>query len=123
MEAPSWKHPLAVASLVYIIATSFARFLIPGFFSTPGLVSEASFGVAFLVALDAFFLPLLWWRTTAGYVGAVVMGIIAFVGNAAAVTAIAAEGALSLGIGLVIIPSFVFSLLLIGASVLAWRER
>ena len=122
MEAPSWKHQLAVASLVFIVAMTFARYLIPGFFSTPGLASEASFGVAFIVALDAFFLALLWWRTTVGYVGALVMGSISFAGDTAAIIAIAGEGALTVGIGVVIIPTFVISLLLIGSSVLAWRE-
>lgn len=123
MEAPSWKQQLAVASLVALIAATVARYLIPGFFSTPGLVPEAAFRVSLFLTLYAFVLPLLWWRTTAGYVGAMIMGILSLVGQTAAVLAVAAAGALSTDyFGTLVIPTYILALLLLFGSALAWRE-
>lgn len=50
------------------------------------------------------------------------MGLLTLVGEATADASMAAAGALSLVLSLIIIPTYVFSLLLIGRSVLAWRE-
>ena len=112
-----------MASLVALLASSVARFLIPGFFSTPGLESENPFALALLLVVAAFLLPLLWWRTIIGYIGVIVLGIFEVVAVSGEVAAIAAAGGLSGELLYTIyIPSLVFALLLVGSSVLAWRE-
>ena len=116
MEAPRWKHQLAVASFVAILAGFVVRLLIPDFFSD--LPPAAPFGVASFAVYSAFFLPFLWWRTTIGYVGGVVLGVIGLV----QVLLIGAMVASAVETYIIIIPQVVFALLLIGASVLAWRE-
>ncbi len=123
MEALSWKQQLAVASFVAVLASLVMRFLIPGFFSTPGLASEAPFNVGLVFVLGAFFLPLLWWRTTVGYVGAIILGILGLGAATTEAIEFADAGALSGELlYTIIIPTYVFALLLIGSSVLAWRE-
>lgn len=123
MEAPGWKHQLAVASLAGLLAGSVVRFLIPGFLSTPGITTGANFSLALAVALFAFFLPFLWWRSVIGYLAAIILGIITVLGEVMFAASIAAAGALSTEISTVIISTSIFALLLIGGSVLAWRER
>ena len=119
MEAPSWKQQLAVASLVAIFAGFVVRLLIPGYFTAAGLPAAAPFGVASFAVYAAFFLPFLWWRSPIGYIGAVIVGIIALVGQLAQAGPLVEAAVESY---IVIIPHIVFALLLIGASVLAWRD-
>lgn len=116
----SWKQQLAVASLVALPTGLVVRLLIPAYFANldPGVPFEVGLGVV----LGFFFLPFLWWRSRVGYVGAVLVGILGVVSEARAVAAIAAADALLGEFYLIIVPTFVFSVLLVGSSVLAWRE-
>ena len=104
------------------LAGKLVYLLIPGFTSLPGESPATPFAVGFDFLLAAFFLPFLWWRTTVGYVGAVIVGILALGGQTLSLIAVSAAGALAGELYIIIIPQFVFALLLIGSSVLAWRE-
>ncbi len=107
-----------------LLANLVVRFLIPDYFSTPGLppVNGGAFGVGIFVVVLFFFLPLLWLRPAVGYVGAIILGILVLIPQTMEIVGVAAAGALSQGIVLVFVPTYVFALLLIGSSVLAWRE-
>ena len=85
-------------------------------------MNGGAFGVGLFVVVMFFFLPLLWLRPAVGYVGAIILGILVLIPQTGETVGIAAAGALSQGIFLVIFPTYVFALILIGASVLAWRE-
>ena len=76
---------------------------------------------AFFTVLFAFFLPFFWWRTTVGYVFGILAGIATVVIWTGA-TGHVLDGVLPVESYIIIIPGFVFTLLLIGSSVLAWRE-
>lgn len=102
-----------------LLAGGVVRFLIPGLFSASGLEPGAPFVTDLLLVLGVFFLPFLWWRTAIGYVLAVILGILTIYGQAVATQVLSEWRVESYYI---IIPHFVFALLLIGSSVLAWRE-
>ena len=124
MEDPSWKHQLAVASFVAILGGLVLRFLIPDYFFIPGLAPDrgGAFGIGLFAVLFVFFLPYVWRGTVVGYGGAIILSIIVLIGNTVETVGIAGAGELSLGVSFVVIPTYIFALLLIGISVLAWRE-
>jgi hypothetical protein len=88
-------------------------------FLVPGLLPESAFIMALAVVLAAFILPFLWWRTAIGYAGGVILGVVTIGGWLSGAGALL-ESAVDSSI--FIVPHFVIALLLIGGSVLAWRE-
>ena len=114
---------MAVASLVALLASTVARFLIIGApVGAYQITTSAIFYFFFVLVLGAFFLPFLWWRTTVGYAGAVIVGILFFFGNT--VEAVSIRPLLdAISLSVIVIPVYVFAVLLIAGSVLALRER
>lgn len=118
MEATSWNQQAALASLVAVIVGFVAGLLIVDF---SALNPAAGPTVALTIVLGGFFLPFLYWRSTMGYVGAVIVGFLALMNQGFAIADVAA-GNLPGEIYINIVPELIFALLLIGTSVLAWRE-
>ena len=119
LEAPSWKHQLALASFLGLLASFVVRLLIPVYLEAIGPTLQ--FFIALGVVVMSFFLPFLWWRTTNGYINAVIAGIIGVATSVGGLIRVPA-GELPVESYLILIPALLFSLLLIGSSVLAWRE-
>lgn len=73
-----------------------------------------------IVALSLAFLPLLWWRNTAGYIGAIAVGIVVTVFNGifAIPGAIPASPALP-----AIIATEALAIVLIATTAAAWKEK
>lgn len=122
MEAPSWKQQLALASYLAVLAGFVARMLVPEYIGNPGFSPAIPYNLAAGIAVGAFFLPFFWWRTTIGYVAGIILGIATVVTWTGAIASVVDE-TLPLESYIMIIPGIVFALLLIGSSVLAWRER
>ena len=110
---------MVLASYLAVLGGLVLRLLIPVYIEAPGLVPSAPFNLALGVVVGLFFLPFLWWRTTVGYVLGVIFGILAIVGEAPAIAAVVESAVESY---VIIIPNFIFAVLLIVSSVLAWRE-
>ena len=72
--------------------------------------------------MASFFFPFLWWRTKVGYVAAVLFGLLGVATSIAATVVLVAPGDFPAGGLVMLIPAFIFGLLLVVASVLAWRE-
>lgn len=128
MEAPSWKHQLVLASYLAVLGGLVLRLLIPEYIEAPGLVPWAPFNLTLIIVVALFFLPFLWWRTPVrqigyGYTGVYVLGflvgILAIGGEAQAIAAVVESAVESY---IIIIPHFIFAVLLIVSSVLASRE-
>ena len=128
MEAPSWKHQLVLASYLAVLGGLVLRLLIPEYIEAPGLMPSTPFNLALIIVVALFFLPVLWWRTpvirmgdgySGVYVPGVIVGILAIVGEAVAIGAVVESAVESY---IIIIPHFIFAVLLIVSSVLAWRE-
>ena len=120
MEAPSWKQQLAVASFLAVLVQLVVRLIVPDYVEMSG--PETSYFIAGAVVVVAFFQPFLWWRTTVGYVAGVTIGIFAVVTSTIALTTLVAPGKLAAESVYILIPALIFGLVLIGSSVLAWRE-
>ena len=119
-EAPSWKQQTALASYLAVLAGFITRLLVPDYISAP-LPAGIPFIAASFTVLFAFFLPFFWWRTTVGYVFGILAGVATVVIWTGA-TGHVLDGVLPVESYIIIIPGFVFALLLVGSSVLAWRE-
>ena len=120
MRAPSWKQQLAVASFLAVLMELVVRLIVPDYVEMSG--PETSYFIAGAVVVIAFFQPFLWWRTTVGYVAGVFVGIFAVATSTIALITLVAPGELASESVYILIPALIFGLLLIGGSVLAWRE-
>ena len=75
-----------------------------------------------VVVLAFLFLPLLWWRNKAGYVGAIGVAILTLVGIGFGFIGILA-GSLAVGALSGLIVGIVISVVLIVSSAAAWRDK
>ncbi len=122
LEAASWKQQLALASYLGVLGGAVVLLLVPAYVDSPGFIPAVPFILAVVSVGGLFFLPFLWWRTTVGYAFAVIYGIVTLYLRTPGPLGLVAEGTLPAESLLIIIPNIVFSLLLIGSSVIAWRE-
>lgn len=120
MEAPSWKQQLAVASFLAVLVQLVVRLIVPDYVEHSG--PETSYFIAGAVIVVAFFQPFLWWRTTVGYIAGVIFGIFVVATSAIALITLVAPGEIPAEGAFILYPALIFGLLLIGGSVLAWRE-
>ncbi len=120
MEAPSWKHQLAVASFLAVLVQLVVRLIVPDYVEHSG--PTTSYFIAGAVVVVAFFQPFLWWRTTVGYIAGVIFGIFAVATSAIALITLVAPGEIPAEGAYILYPALIFGLLLIMSSVLAWRE-
>ena len=120
MEAPSWKQQLAVASFLAVLVQLVVRLIVPDYVEHSGL--ETSYFIAGAVIVVAFFQPFLWWRTTVGYIAGVLFGLIGVATSITAMIVLVAPGEIPAEALIILIPALILGLLLIGGSVLAWRE-
>jgi len=121
MKAPSWKQQLAVASFLALHVQLVVRLLVPDYVEHSG--PATSYFIAGVVIVVAFFQPFLWWRTTAGYIAGVIFGLFAVVTSVLALITLVAPGEIPTEATYILYPALIFGLLLIGSSLLAWRER
>ncbi len=87
-----------------------------------GINTDTSYTIAGAIIVVAFFHPFLWWRTTVGYIAGVLFGIFAVATSTIAMIVLVAPGEIPAEGLFILIPALILGLLLIGGSVLAWRE-
>ncbi len=120
MEARSWKQQLAIASFLALHVQLVVRLLVPDYVEHSD--TDTSYTIAGTIIVAAFFLPFLWWRTTVGYIAGVLFGIFAVATSTIAMIVLVAPGEIPAEGLFILIPALILGLLLIGGSVLAWRE-
>ena len=120
MEAPSWKQQLAVASYLGLFVQFVVRLLVPDYVEHSD--TDTGYVVAGFILVAAFFLPFVWWRTTVGYVAGVLFGLLGVGTSITAMIVLVAPGEIPAEGLYMLIPALIFGLLLIVASLLAWRE-
>lgn len=120
MEAPSWKYQLAVAAYLGLLVQFVVRLLVPDYVEHSE--TDSTYVFAGFIIVASFFFPLVWWRTTVGYVAAAFFGLLGVATSIAATVVLVAPGDFPAGGLVMLIPAFIFGLLLIVSSVLAWRE-
>lgn len=113
---------MAVGSYLAVLGGSVVLLLVPAYIENPGFVPAVPFNLAVATVVGLLFLPFLWWRTTVGYVFAAIYGIVLLVARTVGPLSLVADGTLLGESLIIIIPNIVLPLLLIGSSVLAWRE-
>ena len=75
------------------------------------------------VLLAAFFIPLLWWRNRAGFIGAIGIGVFGLIGWVGFTLPSVISGRIPPQVAPFVIVGTIFSLSLIYFSVMAWREK
>ena len=120
MEAPSWKQQLAIGSFLALLVQLVVRLLVPDYVEHSD--TDTSYVIAGAVIVVAFFPPFLWWRTTVGYIAGVLFAIFAVVTSTIAMIVLVSPGEIPAEGLFILIPALILGLLLIGGSVLAWRE-
>ena len=121
MERRSWKHQLAVASFLGLLAQFVVRLLVPDYVEHSN--TDTGYLVAGIILVAAFFLPFVWWRATIGYVAGALFGLVGVVTSVIAMIVLVAPGEIPPQGLFMLVPSLIFGLVLILGSVLAWRER
>ncbi len=120
MEAPSWKQQLAIASFLALHVQLVVRLLVPDYVEHSD--TDTGYVVAGIILVAAFFQPFVWWRTTVGYIAGVLFGLLGVVTSTIAMIVLVAPGEIPAEALIILIPALILGLLLIGGSVLAWRE-
>ncbi len=123
MERPSLKLQIALSLLIGVIVLRVLEIVIS---AVGGFLSQVQPGALPLIAvhitLGFIFLPLLLWRSTTGYVGAIVVGILAVFGWGGAAAIEIGAGNLPVEFLIAYVPGVIIGLLLIVYAYLAWRE-
>ena len=120
MEARSWKQQLAIASFLALHVQLVVRLLVPDYVEHSD--TDTSYTIAGTIIVAAFFQPFLWWRTTVGYIAGVIFGLLGVATSIAAMIVLVAPGEIPAEALIILVPALILGLLLIGGSVLAWRE-
>ncbi len=115
LEALTWKQNSVLASYLGSLAAVVMRLLIPG-------ALQPFVWAFFAIAMVYFFLQYIWRWTAVGYAFGVIVGVGGVVAHGAAFIPVA-DGTLPVESLFIYIPGLLTALVLIGSSVLAWRER
>jgi hypothetical protein len=119
MKAPTWKQQLVIAAFLALHVQLVVRLLVPDYVEHSG--DDTSYVIAGTAIVVAFFHPFVWWRTTLGYLAGVVFGIISVVTSIVAIIDLVPDEIPYDSLA-ILVPALILGLLLVGASVLAWRE-
>lgn len=123
MRSSDTKHQLAVSALFAILslnALAAANTIAQTRIAPPLEVFPAIFGG---LGLAAFFLPLLWWRHPAGYVGAVGVGALTLAWPLLVLGGVTGELSATVPLSPVGILTYLsMPVILIGATFASWRE-
>ena len=124
---PTKNLQIAMASLVAALFTLWLGVSV-GFAKlhpTPEMIVSVN-GV--ILAIGLFSLPLMWWRTKLGYLGAIIVGIINVLGNIAGMAMVLVNSPVMQNMPreypFIVIPfQTLFSLIVIIYSIKAWKEK
>ena len=124
MENPKLSVNLLVAfsSLAATIAASWGVFslVLSGMPNGPPLMAMSLSGA--MIILGILFLPLLLWHQPAGYIGAIVVGIMGIIGSILGLRD-SLTGVQPIESSFVILVMIAISVVLVVFSVAAWREK
>ncbi|MFQ5821124.1 MAG: hypothetical protein ACE5I5_14120 [Candidatus Heimdallarchaeota archaeon] len=117
------RMQVALASLVGIMAASLVAMGVEAS-TAPQEAAELWMPIDGAIAVLAlFFIPLLWWRHPAGYIGAVGLGLFVLIMLAIVIGGIFIIGEIPISILPIIVVDLAFSVLAIIFSFGAYRER
>ncbi len=113
---------VAVSSLIglIVINTVAMSATLAGMEESPPASAVPAMGA--IIALGFVFLPLLWWRNKAGYIGAIVVGILGIIIIIPAIGGLVTGGASTIIVPAILV-MLVLSLVVIGTSAAASREK
>ncbi len=122
MDLPSPNTQLAVISLAALfVGTAVALYVIGSGLSTAAVPEMAGPLWALSMALSFFAAGLLWWGHKYGYIAAVI-AVIVFIAALAGGLAGIAAGDSAVEWLILVIPGFVFAVIVLGSTYAAWRE-